>query len=67
MYHRDREIFAVKIISRLRPTAKFNTRIKHLRGDYQPARTSTPTEVNVRSTTTPDSYSVTASDSWLSR
>ena len=29
--------------------------------------TSTPPEVNVRSTTTPDSHSGTASNTWLSR
>ena len=30
------------------------------------ARTSTPTHVNVQSTTTLDSHGVTASDTWLS-
>ena len=38
---------------------------KRLRGDD--VCMSTPTKVNVRLTTTPDSHSVTASDTWLSR
>ena len=36
-------------------------------GNNKSARTSIPPEVNVRSTTAPDSHSVTASNTWLSR
>ena len=55
------------VILWLRPNAKFIMKIYVTQSMNKCAHKSTPTEVNVQSTTTPDSHSITTSDTWLSQ